>query len=202
MWPESSSEASTSTARAMSSARRDLAQRHRARDPLDDLGVERAARHRRVRPARRDRVHAAARRDAHDLVLQAEQQADLDRRLRGGVVGVAGLAEPPGRRADEHEVAVPVPLDLAQERARREERRREVRAQRLPPSARAEAPTPARPPTATRRRPRRRRRRSRALRVRCAKSSSTCASSVRSAPSAIAPGSSAAIASARSRPRW
>ena len=94
---------------------RDLAQRHRARDALDDVRVERAARHRRVRPARRDGVDAPERRDAHDLVLQAEQEAALDRRLRGGVVGVARLAEAAGGRADEDEVAVPGALDLAQE---------------------------------------------------------------------------------------
>ena len=139
-WPESSSEASTTTARATSSGERDLAQRHRAGEPVDDLVVERAARHRRVRPAGRDRVHAPARRDADDLVLQAEEEPDLDRRLRRGVVGVARLAEAPGGRADEDEVAVAVALHLAEEAARGEERRGEVRAQHLLPALERELP--------------------------------------------------------------
>ena len=75
-----------------------------------------------------------------DLVLQAEQQPDLDRRLRGGVVGVPRFAEAPGRGADEHEVAVTRALDLAEERARGEERRGEVRAQRLLPALERELP--------------------------------------------------------------
>ena len=89
----------------------DLAQRHRPAESLDERRVERAARHRRVRPARRDGVDAAERRDPHDLVLEAEQQPALDRRLRRGVVGVPGLAEAAGGRADEDEVAVPGALD-------------------------------------------------------------------------------------------
>ena len=61
----------------------------------------------------RDGVHAGPRRNAHDLVLQAEQQSDLDRRLRRRVVGVPSLAEAAGRRADQDEAAVAVAFDLA-----------------------------------------------------------------------------------------
>ena len=115
-WPESSSEARTTTARAMSSATATLRSAIVRLSALDELGVELAARHRGVRPARRDRVHAAARRDPDDLVLEAEEQPDLDRRLRRRVVGVAGLAEAAGGRADEDEVAVAAALDDAEER--------------------------------------------------------------------------------------
>ena len=139
-WPDSSSEARTTTARATSSATRDFAQRHRPAEAVDELLLELAARHRGVRPARRDSVHAAARRDPNHLVLEAEQQPDLDRRLRGRVVGVAGLAEAAGGRADEDEAAVALTLDEAEEPARREERRREVRAQRRLPALERELP--------------------------------------------------------------
>ena len=73
-----------------------LAERHRPRDPVDQARlVQRRARHRRHGPTRADGVHAAERRDAHDLVLEAEEQAADDRGLGGGVVGVAR----PRRRA-------------------------------------------------------------------------------------------------------
>ena len=99
---------------------RDLAQRHRARDPRAPglgstwprvIGDS-------VQPGA-TAFTRAARRDPHDLVLQPEQQAARDRRLRGRVVGVPGLAEDARSRADEDERAVPVPLDLAEERRAR-----------------------------------------------------------------------------------
>ena len=99
---------------------RDLAQSHRARDGVTRLGIDEAACHRRLGPARRNGIHASARRDPHDLVLQREKEATEDRRLRCRVVGVPCLAEDAGGRADEDERPVAVPLDLAQEaRARR-----------------------------------------------------------------------------------
>ena len=139
-WPESSSEARTTTARAMSSATRDLLQRHRPRHAHDVVGVELPARHLRHGPAGRDRVHARERRDPDDLVLQAQEQTDLDRGLRGRVVGVVRLAEAAGGRADEDEIPVPVALDLAEERARGEERRGEIRAQCLLPALERDLP--------------------------------------------------------------
>ena len=140
-WPESSSEASTTTCARDVLGLRDLPQRHRARDASTSPASSVPARHRRLRPARRDRVHARARRDADDLVLQARGAGrPAMRRLRRGVVGVAGLAEAAGGRADEHEDAVAGALDLAQEAARGEERRRQVRAQRLLPALERELP--------------------------------------------------------------
>ncbi len=119
---------------------RDLAQRHRPAEAVDEVRVELAARHRGVRPARSDGVDAAAGRDPHDLVLQAQQQAALDRGLRRRVVGMSGLSEAPGGRADQDEVAVAVALDDPQEPARSEERRREVRAQRRVPALERKLP--------------------------------------------------------------
>src|SRR4030095_7095405 len=53
---------------------------------------------------------------------------------------VAGLAETAGGRADEHEAAVTLTLDEAEEPARREERCREVRAQLRPRALKGELP--------------------------------------------------------------
>ena len=157
-WPESSSEASTTTWRATSSGCATLRSAIVRRDPADLLGIDVAARHRRLRPARRDRVHARKRSHADDLVLQTEQQAAEDRRLRGRVVRVARLADDARRRADEHERAVPVPLDLAQEAAGGEERRGQVLAQRQLPALERQLPDGHVLATARRRRlPRRRR---------------------------------------------
>ena len=64
----------------------------------------------------------------------------LQRRLRRRVVGVAGLAEATRGRADEHEGAVAVARDLAQERARRQERGGQVLAERLLPARERELP--------------------------------------------------------------
>ena len=119
---------------------RDLAERHRPADPLDERRVELAARHRRVRPAGRDGIDAAVRRDPDDLVLEREEQPALERRLRRGVVGVPGLAEAPRGRADEHEVAAAGALDAAEEAARGEERRGEVRVERRAPALERELP--------------------------------------------------------------
>src|SRR5581483_1579344 len=85
-------------------------------------------------------VDAAARSDPNDLVLQREQKTDLDRGLRGGVVRVAGLAEPAGGRPDEDEASPAGALDDAEEVLRREKRRREVRAQRRVPPVEPELP--------------------------------------------------------------
>ena len=70
-WPESSSEASTTTWRATSSGCATLRSAIVRETRAHPLGVDVAARHRRLRPARRDAVDAAARRDADDLVLEA-----------------------------------------------------------------------------------------------------------------------------------
>ena len=139
-WPDSSSEARTTTARATSSARATLRSAIvRLRRATNSL-LELAARHRRVRPAGRDGVDPAERSDPHDLVLEAEQQPDLDRRFRRRVVGVPGLAEAAGGRADEHEIAVTLPLDDAEEAAGGEEGRGEVRAQRRLPAFERQLP--------------------------------------------------------------
>ena len=53
---------------------------------------------------------------------------------------MAGLAEAPSGRTDEHEAAVPAALDEAEERARREKGRREVRAQRRLPALEGQVP--------------------------------------------------------------
>jgi len=119
----------------------DLAERHRPRHPLGEARlVERRAGHRRNRPAGADRVDATARRDADDLVLEAEKQATDDGRLGRGVVRVPRLAEEPGRRADENEVAVAGALDLLQEPARSQERRGQVGRERLLPALQRESP--------------------------------------------------------------
>ena len=144
-WPESTSEASTTTCAATSSGWRDLLQRHRPRHAAQRLLVERAARHRRLRPAGADSVHARARRDPHDLVLQAEQEPVGDRRLRRGVVGVAGLAEEArGRARRAPGSRGPAPPLRAGTRAPSGRSRSGSRAA-SPPSARAAAPRPARP---------------------------------------------------------
>ena len=78
--------------------------------------------------------------DARDLVLQRQQQAALDGRLRGRVVGVPRLAEPARGRADEDERAVARAGDLAQERPRGEERGGQVLADRLLPARERELP--------------------------------------------------------------
>ena len=59
-------------------------------------------------------------------------------RLGGGVVGVAGLAEQSRSRADENERAVA--LQLPEETARRQERGREVRVERLAPALERQLP--------------------------------------------------------------
>ena len=144
-WPESSSEARTTIWRATSSAwptfRRAIV--CVARATLARVG-ERVSRHRRLRPAGADGVHAGIRRHPDDLVLQAEEQPLDDSRLRRRVVGVAGLAEDPGRRADEHEAAVAGPLDLAEERRARSGRWRSGSRRASRASARGEAPRPER----------------------------------------------------------
>ena len=101
-WPERTSEARTTTWRGDVLRLRDLAQRHRARDRAHLLGIDLAARHRRLGPAGSDGVDARQGLVADDLVLEAEQQAVDHRRLRRRVVGVPGLAEdcpPSSRRA-------------------------------------------------------------------------------------------------------
>ena len=60
-WPERTSEASTTTCAATSSGWADLPERHRPRDPPHGLGVDEPAGHRRLGPARRDRVDAGPR---------------------------------------------------------------------------------------------------------------------------------------------
>ena len=179
----------------------DLAQSHRPRDSRRaSPASSEPARHRRLGPARRDRVHARARRDPHDLVLQAQQQAVRDRRLGRRVVRVPGLADEPRGRADEHEAAVAASLDLrAGSRARsgrtRSGSRRSVASQRS--SGSSQTGTSSRRPDAgdggadVDAVPALRRRAGRPR-----------ASSVRSAPSTGAPPSSAASASRPLLPRW
>ena len=139
-WPESTSEASTTTCAATSSGWATFSQRHRPRHPAQRLLVERAARHRRFRPAGAHCVHARARRDPDDLVLQAQQEPVGDRRLRGGVVRVAGLAEEARGRGDQHQRPVAPLRHPAQEAARGQEGRRQVRAQRLLPALERQLP--------------------------------------------------------------
>lgn len=64
----------------------------------------------------------------------------MQRRLRRGVVGVTRLPEPAGGRANEDEVAAAGALDDTEEAARGEERRREIRAQRLLPAFQGKLP--------------------------------------------------------------
>src|SRR5919109_4554806 len=117
---------------------RHLAERHRAGDPADEGLVESATGHRGVRPAGADRVHARARCDADDLVLEAQQEPVHDRGLRGRVVGVSRFPEEPGCRADQDEAAVAI--ELAKEAAGSEEGRRQVRAQGLFPTLEWQVP--------------------------------------------------------------
>ena len=142
-------------------------------------------------------------RDADDLVLEREQQAAVDRGLRGRVVGVARLAED-ARRSSRRGRARRGRRAATSRRKPRAVRNVAVRfcAQRLAPSARAAAPRRAGPPRARRRRRRRRRRPCPSASRASAKSRSTSASSVRSAWASGAPPSSAASARARSSPRW
>ena len=119
---------------------RHLAQGHRPRDASNRGGIDVAARHRALGPARGDRVHARGRRDADDLVLEAEQEPAEHRRLGGRVVGVTRLADDACGRADEHERAVPVPLHLTEEAARGEEGGGQVLAQRLLPALERQLP--------------------------------------------------------------
>ena len=139
--PESSSEESTTTWRATSSGwptfRKGIvrvARRTRAR-----IGQRRAG-HRRLCPAWTDGVYPPQRGNSDDLVLQAEQEAVHERRLRGRIVGVPGLAEEARRRADEDEAAVAGSLHLAQERAGRQVGNRQVPAERLLPALERQLP--------------------------------------------------------------
>jgi hypothetical protein len=63
-----------------------------------------------------------------------------DRRLRGRVVGVAGLADQAGGRADEHQRAVASLGDAAQEAARGQEGRAQVRREGLLPALERKLP--------------------------------------------------------------
>ena len=139
-WPESSSEARTTTCRATSSGIRDLAQGHRPRDLPHGRRVDVPARHRCLGPARRDRVHPRPRRNPHDLVLQAQEQAAENRGLGRRVVRVPCLAHEARCRADEHQRAMPVSLHLAQEAARGQERRGQVLAHRVLPAFERQLP--------------------------------------------------------------
>ena len=103
-----------------------LAQRVGARGAVEERAVEQVADHRRHRPAGRDHVDAAARRESHDLVLEAAGQAEADARLDGGVLRVALLAEDARRRADHHDRPLADLADVAQVGAAGEERRRQV----------------------------------------------------------------------------
>ena len=138
--PERVSDARTTTCAATSSGCATLRRRHRPGDGANLLGVDETSRHRRLRPAGCDGVHAPERGDPRDLVLQGEEQAARDRGLRGGVVGVARLAEDARRRADEDERAVPV---RSRPRAGRRARRgtcRQVLPQRLVPALERQLP--------------------------------------------------------------
>ena len=131
---------------------RDLAQRHRGGDSarraasVSDASVIGDT----VQPGRDD-VDARRR----ELVLERQQQPLADRGLGGRVVGVAGLAEAAGGRADEDERAGSA--RPASPRAKpRAVRNVAVRLPSIvPASARAGARRPARPRSATRRRWRR-----------------------------------------------
>ena len=63
-----------------------------------------------------------------------------DRRLRRGVVRVAGLTEEAGGRPDEDEAAVPVALHLTEEGARREKGHRQVPTNGLLPAIQRKSP--------------------------------------------------------------
>ena len=139
-WPESVSEARTTTCAATSSGCATLRSAIVREIARTCSRVDVASRHRRLGPARRDGVHATERRDAGDLVLQGQQEPARDCRLRGRVVGVAGFSEDPRSRAHEDERPVSVALDLAQERPRHEKARGEVRAHGLLPASERELP--------------------------------------------------------------
>ncbi len=195
--PEMSSEARTTTWRATSSATATLRSGIVRVIRWTSVVVDRAARHRRVRPARRDHVDAGARSDAHDLVLQAEQQPVCDRGLRRRVVGVAGLAEEPGGRADHDQAAVAASRRRRAGNRARSGTSRSGSPQRRPPTARAAAPRRARPGVGQTPATAAQTSSAPASANRC----STSASLVRSAWTSAPPISSCS-ASARSLPRW
>ena len=138
-WPERTRRGEGDDLRGDVVGRGDLAQRHRPRDPATCVVVEHARGHRRDRPARCDRVHAHARVAAHHLVLQREQQAAEDRRLRGGVVGVARLADRP-RRSSRRGRARPRGRRAGRGTRARSGRSRSGSRRASPASARARAP--------------------------------------------------------------
>ena len=140
MWPERRSEESDDHLRRDVLGLGDLAQGHRPRDATDGRLVDMTARHRRLGPAGSDGVDPRQRRDARDLVLERQQQAALEGRLRRRVVRMPGLAEPARRRADEHERAMARAGDLAEERAGGEEGGGEVLAERLLPARERKLP--------------------------------------------------------------
>src|SRR4029078_5730997 len=78
--------------------------------------------------------------DPRGLVLQREEQAALDRGLRGGVVRVPRLAEASRGRADEDERAVAARREPAEEGARGEEGRGQVGGDRLLEAREVELP--------------------------------------------------------------
>ena len=139
-WPESSSEARTTTCRATSSGwatLRSAIVRETRRTASGStwprvIGDS-------VQPGA-TAFTRAARRDPDDLVLQAQEQPAEHRRLGGRIVRVPCLADEARRRADEHERAVPVSLHLAQEAAGGQERRGQVLAQRLLPALERQLP--------------------------------------------------------------
>jgi len=92
--------------------------------------------------------------------LRLSRSPHLQCGLRGGVVGMARLAEAAGGRADEDKIAVAGALDLAHENASTSGTRREVRTERRLPAFERELPdrlVRARPHSGTPRRRRRRR---------------------------------------------
>ena len=99
--PAARSEHSQATVRAMSSVRATLRSAIVAVTCSTTASVSDALGHRRDGPARGDDVDARRR----ELVLERQREPLADRGLRGGVVGVAGLAEAAGGRADQDERA-------------------------------------------------------------------------------------------------
>ena len=148
--PEIVGDASATTCAATSSGLRHLAECHRPRDAAHLLRVDdgRASSATRSSPVRRRSRGIAGFRRTTSFFSDSSRPPS-DRRLRGGIVGVARLADQARRRAAEDRATPSRSPSCCEEAARGQERRGQVRVHGRAPPLERRAPTPGRRPAAT-----------------------------------------------------